>query len=87
MIEALSANWGIITWLVVGLLAIIVIIAGTLNLVQGKFPFAFAVLIGGTVILLAAYRLLNASDAQLKNLSTNCQGSQIEIVNPVAKSD
>ncbi len=76
MIEALSANWGIITWLVVGLLAIIVIVSGTANLVQGKFPFAFAVLIGGAVILVAAYRLMDASGGQLSQFAKACNSPQ-----------
>ncbi len=86
MIEALSANWGIITWLVVGLLAIIVIVSGTVYLVQTKFPFAFAILIGGAVILLAAYRLMDASGKQLSQFANTCKSSQIEVIKPVAKS-
>ncbi len=86
MIEALAANWGIIMWLVVGLLAIIVIVAGTANLVQGKFPLAFAILIGGAVILLAAYRLMKASEEQLSQFANTCKSSQIEVIKPVAKS-
>jgi hypothetical protein len=85
MIQALDANWGIITVLVVGILGVMVVVSGTINLIQGKFPLAFAVLIGGAVILVATYRLLTVSGNELGKFAKTCQSAQIEIVKPVAK--
>jgi hypothetical protein len=85
MIQALAANWGIITVLVMVILGGIVIASGVMSLVQGKFAFVLAVVIGGTVLLIAAYRLIDTAGGQLRSLSQSCQGAQIEIVKPVAK--
>ncbi len=85
MIQALDANWGIITVLLVGILGAMVIVSGAINLIQGKFPLAFAVLIGGAVILVAAYRLLTVSGKELEKFATTCQSAQIEFVKPVVK--
>jgi len=87
MIQALASNWGIITVLVMVILGGIVIAAGVMNLVQGKFAFVLAVVIGGTVLLIAAYRLIDNAGQQLNGLSRSCQGAQIEIVKPFAKVD
>jgi ABC-type transport system involved in cytochrome c biogenesis permease subunit len=85
MVQALASNWGIITVLVMVILGGIVIVSAVMNLVQGKFAFALAVVIGGAVLLIAAYRLIDAAGGQLDRLSTTCQRAQIEIVKPVAK--
>jgi type IV secretory pathway VirB2 component (pilin) len=85
MVEALSKNWGVITVLVMVILGGMVVIAGTINLIQGKFAFALAVVIGGTVLLVAAFRLLSTSGDQLKNFAASCQQAQIEFLRPVAK--
>jgi hypothetical protein len=45
------------------------------------------VVIGGTVLLIAAYRLMDAAGNQLNTLAKNCHGAQIEFVKPVAKFD
>ena len=85
MVQALASNWGIITVLVMVILGGIIVIAGVMSLVQGKFAFALAVVIGGTVLLIAAYRLIDTAGGQLNTLAKTCQGVQIEIVKPVAK--
>jgi len=87
MIQALASNWGMITVLVMVILGGIVIGAGVMNLVQNKFAFVLAIVIGGTVLLIAAYRLIDSAGRQLNGLSRSCQGAQIEIVNPVVKVD
>ncbi len=85
MVQALAANWGVIMVLVMVILGGIIVASGVMSLVQGKFAFVLAVVIGGTVLLIAAYRLLDASGEQLESLSRSCQRVQIEIVKPVAK--
>lgn len=85
MVEALSKNWGVITVLVMVILGGMVVIAGTINLIQGKFAFALAVVIGGTVLLVAAFRLLSTSGEQLSRFASSCQQAQIEFLRPVAK--
>ncbi len=87
MIQALSSNWGLITWLVVGILGVMVMAVGVFNLTQGKAAYALVVVIGGTVILIATYRLIDSAGKQLENLSKDCQKTQIEFVKPVAKVD
>jgi len=84
MIQALSTNWGIITWLVVGILGVMVVGAAIMYLVQTKFAFALAVVIGGTVLLVAALRLMTAAGGELQRFGNTCQ-AQIEVVKPVAK--
>ena len=86
MVQALSSNWGIITALVMLILGGIVVVAAVMHLVQTKFAMALAIIIGGTVLLVASYRLLSASGTQLNNFATTCTSSQIEFVLPVAKS-
>jgi type IV secretory pathway VirB2 component (pilin) len=85
MVEALSKNWGVITVLVMVILGGMVVVAGVMNLVQGKFAFALAVVIGGTVLLVAAFRLLSTSGDQLSKFASSCQQTQIEFLRPVAK--
>ncbi len=86
MVQALASNWGVITVLVMIILGGAVIGAGVMSLIQQKFAQVLAIVIGGTVLLIAAYKLIDASGNQLKTLSTqSCQGAQIEIVKPVAK--
>jgi len=85
MIQALATNWGIITWLVVGILGVMVVVAGTINLIQGKFAFVLAVVIGGTVLLIATFRLMNAAGGELQRFANSCQSAQIEVLKPVAK--
>jgi hypothetical protein len=87
MIQALAANWGIITMLVMLILGGIVVVSGIMSLIQGKFAFTLAVVIGGTVLLVASYRLIDNAGKQLNSLSTSCQGAQIEFVQPVAKAE
>jgi hypothetical protein len=87
MVQALASNWGIITVLVMVILGGIVVVSAVMNLVQGKFAFALAVVIGGTVLLIAAFRLIDTAGGQLNSLSRSCQGAQIEIVKPIAKVD
>ena len=88
MVQALASNWGIITVLVMVILGGIVIGAGVMSLVQQKFAFTLAIVIGGTVLLIAAYRLIDTAGVQLNNLSAqSCRSVQIEIVKPVAKVD
>ncbi len=88
MVQALASNWGIITVLVMVILGGIVIGAAVMNLVQQKFAYALAIVIGGTVLLIAAFRLIDGAGVQLNNLSTqSCRSAQIEIVKPVAKLD
>jgi len=85
MVQALSSNWGIITALVMLILGGIVVVAAVMHLVQTKFAIALAIVIGGTVLLVASYRLLSTSGTQLENFSKTCS-AQIEFVQPVAKS-
>jgi uncharacterized membrane protein YeaQ/YmgE (transglycosylase-associated protein family) len=84
MIEALVDNWGIILWLVVGLLGIMILGTSAFNLTQGKLALALVIVIGGAVILLATYRLMSAAGSQLEVFRRNCQ-AQIEVISPVAK--
>jgi uncharacterized membrane protein len=86
MIEALANNWGIITWLVVGILGVMVMAVGIVNLTAGKAAYALVVVIGGTVILVATYRLMSAAETQLQGFTRNCQ-AQIEVIHPVAKRE
>jgi hypothetical protein len=85
MVQALANNWGIITWLVVGILGVMVVVAGTMNLIQGKFAFVLAVVIGGTVLLVATLKLMNAAGGELQKFANSCQSAQIEVFKPVAK--
>jgi hypothetical protein len=85
MVQALSDNWGIIKWLVVGILGVMVVGAGIMYLVQTKFAFALSVVIGGTVLLIAILRFMNAAGGELQNFANSCQSAQIEVVKPVAK--
>jgi hypothetical protein len=85
MVQALSNNWGIIMVLIVGILGVMVIVAGAINLIQGKFAFTLAVVVGGAVLLVASYRLLGAAGDQLKQFANTCQSAQIEFMQPVAK--
>jgi hypothetical protein len=86
MVEALVVNWEIIKWLVVGLLGVMVLGVGIVNLTQGKAAYAIIVVIGGTVLLIATYRLMTAAGTQLQGFSRTCS-AQIEFVKPVAKSE
>jgi type IV secretory pathway VirB2 component (pilin) len=85
MVQALSNNWGTIMVLIAGILGVMVIVSGAVNLIQGKFAFALAVVIGGAVLLVASYRLLGAAGDELRQFANTCQGAQIEFVHPVAK--
>jgi hypothetical protein len=84
MVQALSGNWGIITVLIVGILGVMIVAAGAINLIQGKFAFAMAVVIGGAILLVASFRLLSVSGEELRKFANTCQGAQIEFVKPVA---
>jgi hypothetical protein len=86
MVEALVVNWEIIKWLVVGLLGVMVLGVGIVNLTQGKAAYAIIVVVGGTVLLIATYRLMSAAGTQLQSFSKTCS-AQIEVVKPVAKSE
>jgi hypothetical protein len=85
MIQALATNWGIITWLVVGILAVMVMAVGIVNLTAGKAAYALVVVVGGAVILVATHRLMSAAEGELNRFARNCQAAQIELVKPVAK--
>jgi hypothetical protein len=85
LIQALANNWGIITWLVVGILGMMVVGSGVMYLVQTKFAFTLAVVIGGTILLVATFRLMNAAGGEIQKFANSCQSVQIEIVKPVAK--
>jgi len=85
MIQALASNWGIIMWLVVGILAVMVLAVGVVNLTAGKAAYALVVVVGGAVILVATHRLMSAAQGELTRFANSCVGSQIEIVKPVAK--
>jgi hypothetical protein len=84
MIQALAANWGVITWLVVGILAVMVMAVGIVNLTAGKAAYALVVVVGGAVILVATHRLMSAAKTELDNFARTCT-AQIEIVQPIAK--
>jgi hypothetical protein len=85
MIQALASNWGIITWLVVGILGVMILAVGIFNLTAGKAAHTLVVVVGGAVLLVATYRLMNAAGGELNKFSTSCQSVQIEVVKPVAK--
>ncbi|MFZ8860259.1 MAG: hypothetical protein ACO2PP_07130 [Thermocrinis sp.] len=85
MIQALASNWGIITWLVVGILGVMILAVGIFNLAAGKAAHTLVVVVGGAVLLVATYRLMNAAGGELNKFSTSCQSVQIEVVKPVAK--
>uniref|UniRef100_A0A7C5SX54 TrbC/VirB2 family protein n=1 Tax=Thermocrinis ruber TaxID=75906 RepID=A0A7C5SX54_9AQUI len=87
MIQALANNWGIITWLVVGILGVMVLAVGIINLTAGKAANALVVVVGGAVILVATHRLMSAAEGELSKFANSCQGAQIEFVIPVAKSE
>jgi hypothetical protein len=87
MIEALANNWGVITWLVVGLLGVMVMAVGVVNLTQGKAAYALVVIVGGAVILVATQRLMSAAGDELKKFARTCGSAQIEVIKPVAKSE
>jgi len=78
MIQALTANWGIITWLVVGILGVMVLAVGIMNLTAGKAANALVVVVGGAVILVATHKLMSAAGNQLNSFNTTgCQGTSI----------
>jgi hypothetical protein len=85
MIQALATNWGIITWLVVGILGVMVLAVGIINLTAGKAANALVVVVGGAVILVATHRLMSAAQGELQKFANSCQSVQIEVVKPVAK--
>jgi predicted anti-sigma-YlaC factor YlaD len=85
MIQALANNWGIITTLMMLILGGIVVVSAVVFLVQTKFAYSFAVVIGGAVLLVATFRLLSVSGEQLRTFANTCQSVQIEVVKPVAK--
>ena len=76
MVQALDANWGLITWLVVGILGVMVLGVGAVYLTQGKAAYSLVVVIGGTIILIATYRLMAAAGSQLNTLSASSCGTQ-----------
>ncbi len=85
MIQALATNWGIIMWLVVGILGVMVLAVGIFNLTAGKAANAIVVVVGGAVILIAAHRLMSAAQGELSKFANSCTGAQIEVVKPAAK--
>jgi hypothetical protein len=85
MIQALATNWGIITWLVVGILGVMVLAVGIINLTAGKAANALVVVVGGAVILVATHRLMSAAQGELQKFANSCQSAQIEVLKPVAK--
>jgi hypothetical protein len=87
MIEALATNWGVITWLVVGLLGVMVLAVGIVNLTQGKAAYALVVVVGGAVILVATHRLMSAAGTELSRFANTCRSAQIEVIKPVAKRE
>jgi hypothetical protein len=84
MIQALANNWGIITWLVVGLLGVMVLAVGIFNLTAGKAAHTLVIVVGGAVLLVATFRLMDAAGGELKRFAGTCT-AQIEVVKPVAK--
>jgi type IV secretory pathway VirB2 component (pilin) len=84
MVQALSSNWGIIMALIMLILGGILVVSAVMYLVQTKFAIALAIVVGGTVLLVAAFRLLDASGRQLETFARTCT-AQIEFVQPVAK--
>jgi uncharacterized membrane protein YeaQ/YmgE (transglycosylase-associated protein family) len=84
MIQALADNWGIITWLVVGILGVMVLAVGIVNLTAGKAAYSLVVVVGGAVILVATFRLMDAAGGELRRFAGTCQRAQIEFVKPVA---
>ncbi|NAZ06801.1 MAG: hypothetical protein GU344_02410 [Thermocrinis sp.] len=89
MVQALADNWGIITWLVVGILGVMVLAVGIINLTAGKAANALVVVVGGAVILVATQRLMSAAQGELTRFKNSCTGTgaQIEVVKPVAKAE
>jgi len=85
MIQALSANWGVITVFIMVILGGMLVVSAVMYLIQTKFPIALAIIIGGTVLLVATFRFLDVSGEQLRTFSNTC-ASQVGIVQPVAKS-
>jgi hypothetical protein len=75
MVEALSNNWGVIKLLVILILGVMVMGVGIINLTAGKAANALVVVIGGAVLLIATYKLVDTAGGQLNSLAGSCQGS------------
>jgi hypothetical protein len=85
VVEALAANWNIIVWLVVGILGVMVMVVGVVELTAGKAHRTLVVVLGGAVILVATYRLLDAAGGALQTFKSTCGGSgtsQLNIIVP-----
>jgi hypothetical protein len=75
MIQALATNWGLITWLVVGILGVMVLAVGIVNLTAGKAAYTLVVVVGGAVILVATHRLMSAAQEELTKFARSCVGA------------
>jgi hypothetical protein len=90
VVEALAQNWNIIVWLVVGILGVMVMAVGIVNLTAGKAHMTLVVILGGAVILMATYRLLDAAGGALHTFQNTCGGggsSQLDIIVPYGKGE
>jgi hypothetical protein len=83
VVQALADNADVIIWLIVGMFAVIVMGVGIMELAAGKAHRTLVVVLGGAVILVATYRLLDTGKSTLKNFASQCGGgssSAIELV-------
>jgi hypothetical protein len=88
VVEALAQNWSIIVWLVVGILGVLVMAVGITNLTAGKAHMTLVVVLGGAVLLIATYRLLDAAGGALQTFQNTCRGSsQLNIIIPYGKGE
>jgi len=91
VVEALADNWNIIVWLVVGILGVMVMAVGVVNLTAGKAHMTLVVVLGGAVILLATFRLMSAAGDALNGFKGQCGGgrggAKLDIIIPYGKGE
>jgi hypothetical protein len=74
VVQALADNADVIIWLIVGMFAVIVMGVGIMELAAGKAHRTIVVILGGAVILVATYRLLDTGKSTLKGFASQCSG-------------